>query len=91
MPENWTPSGVREGKLATPPRTVMHALSQVDAWIGPHGVPGVGVAVWRRGEIVAEQYVGEARPGVSVTHETLVPARFGDETGYRRGLHVAGR
>jgi beta-lactamase class C len=51
----------------------MQALSQVDAWIGPHGVPAVGVAAWHRGEIVAEHYVGEARAGFPVTHETLFP------------------
>src|SRR5215210_9189448 len=51
----------------------MQALSQVDNWVGPHGVPGVGVAVWRSGEIVAEHYVGEARAGFPVTGETLFP------------------
>jgi beta-lactamase class C len=51
----------------------MQALSQVDEWVGPHGVPGVGVAVWHRGEIVAERYVGEARPDLPVTRETLFP------------------
>src|SRR5215212_887167 len=49
----------------------MHALSQVDEWVGPHGVLGVGAAVWSGGEIVAERYAGEARVGVPVTHETL--------------------
>jgi CubicO group peptidase (beta-lactamase class C family) len=52
---------------------MMQAVSQVDEWIGPHGVPGVGVAAWRSGEIVAEHYVGEARAGFRVTHETLFP------------------
>jgi CubicO group peptidase (beta-lactamase class C family) len=51
----------------------MHALSQVDEWIGSHGVPGVGVAVWSGGEIVAEHYQGEARAGYPVTHSTLFP------------------
>ena len=51
----------------------MQALSQVDEWIGAHGVPGVGAAVWSGGEIVAERYVGEARAGVPVTQETLFP------------------
>ncbi len=51
----------------------MQALSQVDEWIGPHGVPGVGAAVWSGGEIVAERYAGEARAGVPVTRETLFP------------------
>ena len=49
------------------------ALSQIDEWIGPHGVPGVGAAVWSGGEIVAERYAGEARPGVPITNETLFP------------------
>ena len=51
----------------------MKALSHVADWIGPHGVPGVGVAVWHRGEIVAEHYAGEARAGRAVTLETLFP------------------
>src|SRR5215203_5559930 len=51
----------------------MQALSQVDEWIGPHGVPGVGVAVWSGGEIVAEHYAGGARTGVPVTRDTLFP------------------
>jgi beta-lactamase class C len=59
--------------LNTHARTLLQALSQVDEWIGPHGVPGVGAAVWSCGEIVAERYAGEARDGVSVTHETLFP------------------
>jgi CubicO group peptidase (beta-lactamase class C family) len=52
---------------------VTKALSQIDEWIGPHGVPGVGAAVWSGGEIVAERYAGEARPGVPITSETLFP------------------
>jgi CubicO group peptidase (beta-lactamase class C family) len=60
-------------KLATPPRTLIQSLSQVDEWVGPQGVPGVGVVVWSGGEIVAEHYSGEARPGVLVTSETLFP------------------
>ena len=51
----------------------MQALSQVDEWIGPQGALGVGTAVWRRGEIVAERYAGEAREAVPVTRETLFP------------------
>jgi CubicO group peptidase (beta-lactamase class C family) len=51
----------------------MQALGQVDEWIGPQGAPGVGTAVWRGGEIVAERYAGEARAGVPVTRETLFP------------------
>jgi CubicO group peptidase (beta-lactamase class C family) len=52
---------------------VTKALSQIDEWIGPHGVPGLGAAVWSGGEIVAEHYAGEARPGVPITSETLFP------------------
>jgi beta-lactamase class C len=52
---------------------MMQAVSQVDEWVGPHGVPGIGVAVWRSGELIAEHYAGEARAGVSVTPETLFP------------------
>ena len=59
--------------LATSTRTVTKDLSQIDEWIGPHGVPGVGAAVWSGGEIVAEHYAGEARPGVPITRETLFP------------------
>jgi len=59
--------------LATSTRTVTKDLSQIDEWIGPHGVPGVGAAVWSGGEIVAEHYAGEARPGVPITSETLFP------------------
>jgi CubicO group peptidase (beta-lactamase class C family) len=51
----------------------MQAVSQVEEWIGPHGVPGVGVAVWSGGDIVAEHYAGQARVGYSVTHATLFP------------------
>jgi CubicO group peptidase (beta-lactamase class C family) len=63
----------REINLATPTRSVIQSLSHVDEWVGPHGVPGVGAVVWSGGEIVAERYAGEARPGVSVTSETLFP------------------
>ena len=51
----------------------MQALSQVDEWIGEHGAPGVGAAVWSGGEIVAERYAGEGRAGVPATHETMFP------------------
>jgi CubicO group peptidase (beta-lactamase class C family) len=54
-------------------RAVIRALSQIDEWVGPHGVPGVGAAIWSGGNIVAERYVGEARSGVPVTSETLFP------------------
>ena len=63
--------------LTTLPRTIIQSLSQVEEWVGPHGVPGVGAAVWSGGEIVAERYAGEARPGVPVTSETLFPLASG--------------
>jgi CubicO group peptidase (beta-lactamase class C family) len=49
------------------------ALALIDEWIGPHGAPGVGAAVWHRGAIVAQRYRGEARDGQPVTAETLFP------------------
>jgi beta-lactamase class C len=52
---------------------VAGALELIDDWIGPQGPPGAGAAVWRRGEIIAERYAGEARAGVPVTAETLFP------------------
>jgi beta-lactamase class C len=70
---NSRPIGAGGRKLATSTRTVTKALSQIDEWIGPHGVPGLGAAVWSGGEIVAEHYAGEARPGVPITSETLFP------------------
>jgi CubicO group peptidase (beta-lactamase class C family) len=64
---------VQETKLATSPRTVIQSLNLVDEWVGPHGVPGVGAAVWSGGAIIAERYAGQARSGVPVTSETLFP------------------
>src|SRR5215208_4610737 len=52
---------------------ISQALSQIDEWIGAHGVPGVGAAVWSGGQIVSDRYAGEARPGVPITSETLFP------------------
>jgi beta-lactamase class C len=49
------------------------SLREVDEWVGPNGVPGVGVVVWHGGEIVAERYAGEARAGFPVTRQTLFP------------------
>jgi beta-lactamase class C len=49
------------------------ALSLIDTWIGPQGAPGVGAAVWHKGQVVAERYVGEARAGEPVVPETLFP------------------
>ncbi len=59
--------------LEVPPKTVNQSLSHIDEWVGPDGVPGIGAVVWSGGEIVAERYAGEARPGVPVTSETLFP------------------
>lgn len=64
---------LEEGPLATGRHAIEAALSAVDDWIGPQGAPGVGVAVWHRGDIVAERYTGEARPGEPVTPATLFP------------------
>jgi beta-lactamase class C len=50
-----------------------HALRQIDDWIGSQGPPGAGAAIWWQGDIVAEHYAGEARPGVPATRETLFP------------------
>ena len=47
------------------------ALTLIDEWISPTGVPSAGAAVWHRGDLVAEHYAGEARPGVPVEPETL--------------------
>jgi CubicO group peptidase (beta-lactamase class C family) len=47
------------------------ALQQIDAWVGPQGVRGVGAAIWHRGRLVAEHYAGEAQPGIPVDEHTL--------------------
>lgn len=47
------------------------ALEQIDEWLQPRGVGGAGAAVWHRGDIVAERYAGEARPGQPVDERTL--------------------
>lgn len=49
------------------------ALTLTDELVGPQGAPGAAAAVWLRGEIVAERYVGEAREGEPVRAETLFP------------------
>jgi len=48
-----------------------YALRQIDGWLIPSGVSGVGAAVWHRGELVAERYAGEARTGQPVDADTL--------------------
>ena len=48
-------------------------LSAIDGWVGGQGAAGVGAAVWHRGGIVAERYVGEARPGIPVDQDTVFP------------------
>jgi len=47
------------------------AIGQIDEWIQPSGVAGCGIAIAHRGEIVAERYAGEARPGMEVSESTL--------------------
>lgn len=49
------------------------ALAAIDDWIGPQGSTGAAAAVLWRGEVVAERYVGEARPGVPVGASTMFP------------------
>jgi serine-type D-Ala-D-Ala carboxypeptidase len=41
--------------------------------IGDEGVEGGGIAVMRRGELVFEEYAGEARPGLTAGGDTLWP------------------
>lgn len=50
---------------------IERALEQLDGWIEPRGVNGAGAAVWRRGEVVAERYAGEAQPGAPVDARTM--------------------
>ena len=47
------------------------ALQQIDSWIGPQGVNGAAAVVWYNGEIAAERYAGEARPGYDVDERTM--------------------
>jgi beta-lactamase class C len=54
-----------------PAPSFARALGLIDDWLGPQGPRGVGAAVWHGGRIVAEHYVGEARPGVPVGPDTL--------------------
>jgi beta-lactamase class C len=50
---------------------IERALDQIDGWIDSRGVNGAGAAVWRRGEVVAERYAGEAQPGAAVDQRTM--------------------
>lgn len=52
-------------------RRVGGALGQIDGWIADNGVTAAAAAVWHRGEIVAERYAGEVRPGVPTDDRTL--------------------
>lgn len=47
------------------------ALDALGSWISDGIVRGAGAAIWHRGEIVADRYAGEARPGVPVDERTL--------------------
>ncbi len=49
------------------------ALRLVDGWLVPQGPAGVGAAVWHRGQLAAERYAGDARPGVPVDERTIFP------------------
>lgn len=57
--------------VATDRTEIERVLAQIDAWIGPNGVPGAAAVVWRGGSIVAERYAGEAQPGIPVGPDTL--------------------
>lgn len=50
---------------------IARALTQIDTWISPQGVGGAAAVVWHNGEIVAEHYAGEARPGFPVDQQTM--------------------
>ncbi|MFL5758876.1 MAG: serine hydrolase domain-containing protein [Thermomicrobiales bacterium] len=52
---------------------VSEALHHIDKWINLSLVKGAAAAVWQGGEIVAEHYAGEARPGVTVNEQTIFP------------------
>lgn len=54
-------------------QTFSNALSLIDEWVGPQGVPGVGAAVWANGDIVAERYAGFADADTPVSADTLFP------------------
>ena len=57
--------------MPTSSERLSEASRQIDEWIQPSGVAGCGIAIAYRGEVVAERYAGEARPGVEVSESTL--------------------
>jgi CubicO group peptidase (beta-lactamase class C family) len=57
----------------SPEAKLSEALHLIDAWIDPALVKGAGAAVRHGGEIVAERYAGEARPGIEVDSQTIFP------------------
>lgn len=48
-------------------------LGRIEEWVGPRAAPGVGAAVWHRGELAAEHAAGEARPELAVGPGTIFP------------------
>ena len=53
------------------PARLNEVLALIDDWIEPDGVSGAAVVVRSGGELVAERYAGEGRPGRPVTERTL--------------------
>ncbi|MGI8486807.1 MAG: serine hydrolase domain-containing protein [Thermomicrobiales bacterium] len=51
--------------------TFEDALRSTEQWVSDAAVKGVSTAIWHRGEIVAQQQVGESQPGVPVRPDTL--------------------
>lgn len=72
-------------------RRIAEALAAIETWVDPQGPPGVGAAVWHRGEIVAERYAGFAAAETPVTADTLFSSCFGDQADLRGGGDGAGR
>ena len=52
---------------------IERALHLVDDLIVPQGATGAAAAVWWRGEIVAERYIGNSSPNRPVEPQTLFP------------------
>jgi CubicO group peptidase (beta-lactamase class C family) len=59
--------------MASTSSKIAEALHQIDSWIDSNIVKGAAAAVWHDGEIVAERYAGEARPGIEVDRRTIFP------------------